>query len=154
MDAGQLLGIARHDRPKAPIETLEHARVTQELGVVGDFRGATKPGSKRRRQITIMAAEDWQAAIDELKVPIEWHHRRVNLLCRGVVLPRIEGALIGIGASVVIEVTGECDPCSRMDTIEPGLKAVLLPGWRGGRIARVVADGEISIGDEVRILKA
>ena len=61
--------------------------------------------------------------------------------------------MIAIGETLRIEVTCECDPCSRMDEIEPGLKAVLLPDWRGGVLGRVISDGEMAIGDEIRIEK-
>jgi MOSC domain-containing protein YiiM len=59
--------------------------------------------------------------------------------------------VIAIGATLRIEITRECDPCSRMEEVAPGLKAVLLPDWRGGVLGRVITDGEISVGDEIRI---
>ncbi|WCT74817.1 MOSC domain-containing protein [Sphingomonas naphthae] len=151
MVEGRLIGIARHDRPRGEMETLDHAEVTTALGVVGDFRGAAKPGSKRKRQVTVMAAADWLAAVRELGVPLEWQVRRVNLLVEGLALPRVTGTLLRFAGGVVLEVTGECDPCSRMDTIAPGLKAVLTPDWRGGITTRVIADGPIALGDRVEI---
>ena len=60
-------------------------------------------------------------------------------------------AVIAIGPSLRIETTGECDPCSRMDEVAPGLKAALMPFWRGGVLAKVLDDGEIAVGDEIRI---
>ena len=133
------------------METIDHARVTTETGVAGDFRGAAKPGSKRKRQVTVMTAADWAAAIAELGVALDWSVRRVNLLVDGLVLPRAPGVLLRFDGGVVLEVTGECDPCSRMDAIAPGLKAVLLPDWRGGITTRVVADGDLRTGAAVRI---
>lgn len=153
---GRLAGIARHARPRGPMETLEHVGVNQREGVHGDFRGAVRPGKFPRRQITLMEAESWAAAMAELgrqgddQVP--WYERRVNLLVQGLRLPRARGPVIAIGSSLRIEVTGECDPCSRMEEIARGLKAVLTPDWRGGVTGRVIADGEIAVGDEVRIL--
>jgi MOSC domain-containing protein YiiM len=38
-----------------------------------------------------------------------------------------------------------------MEEIAPGLKAVLLPDWRGGALARVLTGGHIAVGDEIRI---
>ncbi|HQS70796.1 MAG TPA: MOSC domain-containing protein, partial [Novosphingobium sp.] len=32
-----------------------------------------------------------------------------------------------------------------------GLKSALLPDWRGGVLGRVLTDGDIAVGDEVRI---
>ena len=51
---GVLAGIARHGRPRGPIEVLESARVTVEAGLAGDFRGAVKPGRKAKRQVSLI----------------------------------------------------------------------------------------------------
>jgi MOSC domain-containing protein YiiM len=151
MAHGRLIGIARHSRPRGPIETVDHALVTTVLGVAGDFRGAAKPGGKRKRQVTVMAAADWLAATRELGVPLDWHVRRVNLLVEGLELPRGIGDRLRFAGGLILEVTGECEPCSRMDEIAPGLRAVLTPHWRGGLTTRVIADGTIAIGTQVEI---
>lgn len=153
--SGRLGGIARHDRPRGPIETLDHVSVTRELGVRGDLRGAIRPGKSGRRQVSLIEAESWDAALADLKLTADemlpWHVRRANLLVRGIRLPREAGKVIAIGKSLRIETTCECDPCSRMDQILPGLKLALMPDWRGGVLGRVISDGEIAVGDEVRI---
>jgi len=38
-----------------------------------------------------------------------------------------------------------------MEEIHPGLKAALLPDWRGGVLGRVLAEGTIKVGDTIRI---
>lgn len=150
------MGIARHDRPRGPMETLGHVAVTAAEGVHGDFRGAVRPGKRPRRQVSLIEAESWAAALDELgrsdDPALPWWVRRANLLTQGIRLPREVGAVIAIGADLRIEVTTECDPCSRMEEIAPGLKAVLTPDWRGGVLGRVIAEGDIAVGDEIRIL--
>ncbi|WP_447406259.1 MOSC domain-containing protein, partial [Clostridium perfringens] len=78
--------------------------------------------------------------------------RRANLLIDHLDLPQVAGTLIGVGRDVVLEITVECDPCSRMETIAPGLKAALTPDWRGGACTRVKRGGRIAIGDAVVIL--
>jgi len=153
--AGQLSGIARHDRPRGPIETLDRVFVTASKGVQGDHRGAARPGKAPRRQVSLIEGESWDAAMAELGLggdaALPWHVRRANLLTRDVRLPREAGKIIAIGQSLRIEVTTECDPCSRMEEIREGLRAALAPDWRGGVLGRVVTDGEIALGDEVRI---
>lgn len=153
--SGRLGGIARHDRPRGPIETLDHVSVTRELGVRGDLRGAIRPGKSGRRQISLIEAESWEAALAELRPTpdhdLPWHVRRANLLVQGIRLPREAGKVIAIGESLRIETTCECDPCNRMDEIQPGLKLALMLDWRGGVLGRVISDGDIAIGDEVRI---
>ena len=153
---GRLAGIARHDRPRGPMETLDHVAVNQREGVHGDFRGAVRPGKFPRRQVSLIEAECWAAAMAELGRDgegfVPWYQRRANLLVEGLRLPRVRGTILAIGATLRIEITGECEPCSRMEEIAAGLKAVLLPDWRGGFLGRVIADGEIAVGDEIRIV--
>ncbi|MFS0736426.1 MOSC domain-containing protein [Sphingomonas sp. 1P06PA] len=148
---GRLIGIARHGRPRGPIETIDRADVSIEEGIRGDYRGAVKPGGRGKRQVTVLARADWEAAIADLGTALDWSVRRANLLVDGIGLPRTPGTLLRVGHAVVLEVTGECDPCSRMDEIAPGLRAALTPEWRGGLLTRVIAGGQLAIGDEMRI---
>ena len=148
---GTLLGIVRHAFSRGPIETLERVRVSVESGLQGDWRGAVPPGKPPRRQVSLIAAEDWAAAMAELGASLDWSVRRANLLVGGLDLPQRSGAVIRIGRDVRLETTAECDPCSRMEEIMPGLKAVLTPDWRGGLLSRVLAGGEIRVGDEIVI---
>jgi MOSC domain-containing protein YiiM len=148
--AGTLAGIARHARPRRVMEVLERVRVTVEAGLDGDFRGVVKPGGKRRRQVTLIERCDWDAAMAALGTDHHWSVRRVNLLVDRIDLPQRSGAQVRIGP-VLLEITGECDPCSRMEEIEPGLKAALTPDWRGGALARVIEGGALAVGDAIRI---
>jgi len=147
---GRLIGIARKDRPRGAVELLDRAAIGVETGIAGDFRGAVRPGRSNRRQITIMAAEDWSAALAELGQPVSWECRRANLLSEGVELPRLPGVRLRIGGALV-EITGECDPCSRMEEVAVGLKAALTPAWRGGRTARVIEGGLIALGAIIEV---
>lgn len=143
-DQAELVGIARKARSRAPMETLEQIDVTTELGLDGDYRGKL-----RRRQVTILAEEDWQAACGELnRDDLPWTERRANLLVRGITLPRIKGSTLSIG-NVIFEITGETDPCNRMDDVAMGLQNALMPDWRGGVTCRVIKGGTIAIGDPV-----
>jgi MOSC domain-containing protein YiiM len=150
---GKLAGIARHGAPKGPMETLNHVAVTTAEGVHGDFRGglaSSKPS--RRRQVSLIEADSVSAAMAEAGALLDWSDCRRNLLVQGLRLPRAEGTRVQIGDSLVLEITCECDPCERMDALHRGLRAALTPDWRGGFLGRVVADGEIAIGDEIRVL--
>lgn len=148
--AGRLIGIARKNRPRGVMETLDHALVGVETGIWGDYRGAIAPGKSNRRQITIMAVEDWSAALAELGRPVAWEQRRANLLVEGLELPRWPGTRLRIG-SALVEITGECDPCRRMDEVADGLLLALRPEWRGGRTAKVIEDGAIAFGDAIEV---
>jgi MOSC domain-containing protein YiiM len=142
----RIAGIAIRRAPKAAPEKLERSDVTIAQGLIGNFRGVEK--SRRKRQLTLVHADDWAAACAEAGAELDWAERRCDLLVEGDALPQEVGALLRVGTCVV-EITGECDPCVRMDALHPGLQAALTPAWRGGRLARVVEEGEIAIGDAV-----
>lgn len=142
---GRLEGIARRERKRAPMEVLEHAEISAETGVARDFRG--KPG---KRQVTVISAAAWRAACAELGREIPWITRRANLLVDGVELPRTPGGIIRVGP-VRLLVTGEVDPCSRMDEQCAGLTNALKPDWRGGVSCTVLEGGSVSLGDVVSL---
>ncbi|WP_447725440.1 MOSC domain-containing protein [Sphingomonas koreensis] len=147
---GRIAGIARHAFAKAPIETVDRASVTLEGGIAGDFRGAMK-GGPYKRQVSLIEAGDWAAAMDQVGHNIPWEQRRANLLVEGLDLPQGAGRRLRIGADVVLEVTVETEPCERMNALADGLRAALTPDWRGGVCTKVIAPGEIAVGDEIRI---
>jgi len=147
---GTLLGIARHPYPKAAMELIDRAVVTCEAGIYGDYRGAMKR-KPYKRQLTLIERDDWAAALAEIGQSIGWEERRSNLLIDQFDLPQVPGVLLRIGADVVLEITRETDPCERMEALAPGLKAALLPDWRGGACAMVRQGGIIAVGDRIRI---
>ena len=58
--------------------------------------------------------------------------------------------MLAIG-DVRLEVTVEVEPCNRMEEASPGLQAAMRPDWRGGVGCRVIAGGDIAIGDAIWI---
>lgn len=139
---GRLKAIGRHAVRGGAMETVETAAVSVEEGVQGNVR------TSRRRKVSVLSAEAWEAACAELGVDLPWTLRRANLLVEGLDLPREPGARLRIG-DVVLEVTQETDPCAVMDAQHPGLKAALTPDWRGGVSCRVVEGGQVTVGDAV-----
>lgn len=147
---GRLAGIARHGRPRGSMEVLERVVVTREGGLADDWRGSLRPGANRR-QVSLLEAHSWAAATAELGIEAPWWQRRANLLVEGIRLPRRPGSRIRVGEHCLIEVTMQCEPCSRMDDVAPGLQAALAPDWRGGVLGFVVAPGTIGIDHMIRI---
>ncbi len=130
------------------MELVDEVAVMADAGLEGDDKGLKFP----RRGVTLLAREDWQAAIDELAdlagpVPLPWTARRANLLVEGVRLPAVRGAIILVG-TVRLEVTAETWPCRRMEQTHPGLMKALASDARGGVTCRVVEGGIVHIGDE------
>ena len=145
---GRLAGIARREKMRAPMKTLEQAEVSDQTGVAKDFRG--KPG---KRTVTVISARAWREVCAELGQDIPWTTRGANLLVDDIDLPRSIGQIIEVG-EVRLEVTMEVDPCRRMDEQVEGLKAALTPDWRGGVGCTVLQNGSVSIGDSVAIIDA
>ena len=142
---GRLLGIAAREKAKAPMQELGRAQVTAAQGVAFDSRGKT-PG----RSVTVLTREGWESACRELGTEAPWTTRRANLLVEGVELAETTGRRLRIG-EVVLEITGECDPCALMEKFIPGLRKALEPDWRAGVMAIVVGEGEIAPGDTVEL---
>lgn len=142
MTAGRLIAVAWKEKPRAPMQIGAWARISVENGLEGDWRGAFE-----NRQLTIMFADDWAKACAELGETRDWTIRRANLLVGGLINPQAPGGVLAIGP-VRLLITGETDPCSRMDAQWPGLRAALSSAWRGGLTTRVLTGGDIKTGDE------
>ncbi len=145
---GRLVGLARRDKKRAEMEILDDAEISEQTGVANDFRG--KPG---KRQVTVISAEAWAAACEELGQEIPWTTRRANLLTEDIELPQCTGDVIEI-AGVRLLVTMKVDPCSRMDEQFQGLRSALIPEWRGGVACTVLKGGPVRLGDSVSVLSA
>jgi MOSC domain-containing protein YiiM len=144
--SGRLIGIVRKAKPYAEPETLEHARVSVEAGVDGDYRGLHS-----ENKVVVLSTEKWRAACAELGRELPWTTRRGNLLVEGVALPNAIGARFTIGP-VELEIIDECAPCGRMEQAAEGLRAALTPDWRGGVACDVVEAAQIALGDRVDVI--
>ena len=136
--------IAIKNRPRQEMLAVDSAQITVANGILGDFRG-----TQRGRQVTIMSESAWQKACRELETDLPWTIRRANLLIDDIEFDATWiGKILRVGEAELV-VTGETDPCSRMDEQQPGLTAALTPEWRGGISCDVLKPGDINIGDQV-----
>lgn len=138
---GKLLGIVTRERSRAPMKQHSAIEISVDRGLCDDFRGAS-----RGRNVTVLGREGWELACADLGRELPWTTRRANLLVEGVDLAQSTGARLRIG-EMVLEITEECEPCQRMDEQSDGLRSALGPDWRAGVSCRVVAAGEVRIGD-------
>lgn len=141
----KLNGIAVAPKILAPMEAREEVEISIEAGITGDARGR-----KRKRQISVLFADDWVDACAEIGEIHDWIKRRANLYVTGCRSPQEIGKIIRIG-SVELEVTEETEPCEMMDAISQGLRQAMTPAWRGGVCCRVKSGGVIRTGDDVFI---
>jgi MOSC domain-containing protein YiiM len=148
---GVIAGLARHAYPKAPMELIERAEITEQGGITGDHRGKRKPNGAGKRQVTLIERDGWAAACAAVGADLPWWARRCNMVVDGLALPRTPGARLRLGRDVVLEMTRYTDPCERMEALAPGLFDQLWLDWRAGICTRVVQGGTVLVGDVIRL---
>lgn len=112
-------------------------------GLRGDH---ARPGA---RAVTLIQAEHL-AVVSALAGREATPERlRRNLVVSGVNLAALRGARLRLGPDAVVEITGPCAPCSRMEEAlgQGGYNAVR---GHGGWCARVLRAGGIALGQAVR----
>jgi len=116
-----------------------------ERGLDGDHR-ARKPSS--RRQVTLIQREHLAVVAQLLDKPeVAPELTRRNLVICGINLLALKDQAFSIG-EVVLEGTGLCEPCSRMEKNLGGGGFNAMRG-HGGITARVLSGGVIRVGDAV-----
>ncbi len=143
---GRLEWIGLRPGHREPVAPVIQAEAVAGQGLSGDRAGA-RPGSKR--QITLIQAEHLAviAAFAGLAA-VQPEVLRRNLVISGINLSAFENKRFYVG-EVLLEGTGFCHPCARM---EEALGAGGYNAMRGhgGITARVLTGGAIRIGDAVQ----
>jgi MOSC domain-containing protein YiiM len=130
----------------------------ENLGLVGDRATLGRGGGTR--QVTLLQAEHLPVVAALLRQgDVDPALLRRNLVISGLNLLaarsifRNQPLHLLLGPQVVLEVTGPCEPCSKM---EECLGAGAYNALRGhsGMTARVVRGGSLSVGQEVRVRPA
>ena len=134
-------------RPRRDAPMIEPVQTTASVGkgLLGDRFRATTSG---KRQVTLIQAE-------HLAVIAEILHRDVvdptslrrNIVVSGINLLGLKEKLFLVG-NAVMEMTGLCHPCSKMEVLlgRGGYNAMR---GHGGITAKVVREGIIRVGDSV-----
>ena len=130
-----------------PVTALESVTVTPGRGLEGDrFKGR----ETSKRQVTLIQKEHLHAIASCLqREAIDPGIFRRNIVVSGLNLLALKGKTFQIG-DVVLEYTGLCHPCSKMETaLGPGGYNAMR--GHGGITTRVVEGGKLGLGDKVRI---
>ena len=121
-------------------DPVQEATAISGLGLEGD-RSAYEGNM---RQVLFMAKE----TLDEFGLAPG--QVKENITVTGLDLSQTkEGQVFFIGDDVTMEIVGDCEPCGKMDAIQPGLKDKL--DGRRGMLAMVINGGRIKVGDPVRV---
>ena len=143
--SGRLEWIGLRPERRASVQTPPSVIAIAGQGLEGDHYRARRRGT---RQVTLIQAEHLPVIGALLGgVPTEPEILRRNLVVSGINLLALKGRRFQIGEAV-LEGTGLCHPCSRMEE-------VLGPGGyntmrgHGGLTARVLCSGRIALGDAV-----
>jgi MOSC domain-containing protein YiiM len=139
---GRVESIQVSMKTRQPMQWLDKATAVPGAGLMGCRH--SRPGNQRA--VLLLEAE----TLDELGLAAG--EIKENITTRGISLRDLApGAHLQLGETVIVEVTGPCAPCGRMDEIRPGLRAE-LQGRRGVN-TRVPVGGVIQTGDAVSVVK-
>ena len=156
---GRLQAIALRPGRHQPALAVQHAEAHAGQGLVGDRSYRVAGPATGKRQVTLIQAEHlpviaalaggrWAAdGLDALLLRRNLVVAGLNLLAARSLF-KDQPLRLHLGDQVVLEVTGPCEPCSKME-------ALLGPGGynamrgHGGVTARVLQGGRLAVGDAV-----
>jgi MOSC domain-containing protein YiiM len=137
-----------------PMRAIDRVRLIAGIGLEGDRyatgRGHFSGSPGTGRALTLVEAEVLESLTENLGSPLQPGEARRNVTTRGIALNALVGRRFRVGG-VLCEGTRLCEPCNYLEGL---LSKPLLQSLRhrGGLRADVLEDGEIRIGDEVRVV--
>lgn len=147
MHPGKVVWIGLRPARREDAEVVDTVQAEAGRGLVGDRYKTRTNGA---RQVTLIQAEHLAAVASYLgREGIDPGLTRRNIVVQGINLLALKGKCFEIGEAL-LEYTGECHPCSRMEeTLGTGGYNAMR--GHGGITARVLKGGKISLGDPVRV---
>lgn len=143
--AGRLDWIGLRRESHGDVCVVQDCGAIAGAGLDGDHRAAS-PGS--RRQVTLIQGEHLPVVAGMLHAStVDPRLLRRNLIVTGINLLALKDRRFTIG-DVLLEYTGPCEPCSRMERhLGPGGYNAMR--GHGGITAVIMAGGRISVGDAI-----
>ena len=147
---GTLQWIGQRPVRREPLVSVLQAELKTDSHLVGDH---ARPKADGKRQITLIQHEHLAAVAGYLGLaaPLDPGRLRRNLVVSGLNLLALKNRQIRIGDEVVLDITGECHPCSRMEE-ELGAGGYNAMRGHGGLTAHIAQGGRIRVGDAMRVL--
>ncbi|MGL4560175.1 MAG: MOSC domain-containing protein [Afipia sp.] len=141
---GELVWIGVRPGRREAVRPISSALFIAGGGIEGDHY-ASPDG---RRQVTLIAAEDLVAISSFLgEAEVAPERLRRNLVTSGINLVALKGRRFRVGR-VLLEGTGDCAPCSRLEE-EFGSGGYNAVRGHGGLTALVLEGGEVHVGDRI-----
>jgi MOSC domain-containing protein YiiM len=141
---GSTLSLNLSGEHRKPSKIVQSANFVAGLGIEGD-RHATEREERQGYQVLIVDNETLQ------KLGLEPGVIKEQVTTAGIdVASLAAGQQLALGDDVVIEISKDAAPCSRMEEIRPGLQKE-LEGCRG-MLASIVTGGTVNVGDTIRLL--
>ncbi len=141
--SGSIVSIQLCVGHRDPMKTVESANMREGFGIEGD-RHAVSEGVRTARQVLLIDQETLE------RFGLSRGEVRENVTTSGIDLHSLQpGQCLALGEEAVVEITGHCAPCGRMDEIRDGLREV-LEGQRG-MLATVLRGGAIAVGHPVSV---
>ena len=141
------IGISPGNRQ--PIEPRDEVTVAVGTGIDGDYHSKKRPGGQR--QVTLIQAEHFAIfAANTGRESVSPEQVRRNIVVCGIELSPLIGHRFRIGEAL-LEGTGPCTPCSRMDE-NLGEGGRLAMKGLGGLTAMVIEPGRIRRSDPVIVV--
>jgi MOSC domain-containing protein YiiM len=147
---GKLDMITTRSKPRGEIISLQETEAVEGLGLKSDHRTLNKkPNPEAKRQVTLIQKEHLDAVASMLgKETVDPALTRRNLVVSGINLLALKDRQFSIG-EVVLEYTGLCHPCTRMEeNLGPGGYNAMR--GHGGITAKVVQGGVLRVGDKIQ----
>jgi len=142
---GEVLWIGVRPERRQAMQPLAEASMAPDTGLAGDRYSSR---TSRSRQVTLIGAENLAAIASFLgREALDPALLRRNILVRGINLLALKGRRIRLGTAI-LEITGECHPCSRMEEVL-GLGGYNAVRGQGGVTARIIEPGQAALGSAV-----
>lgn len=140
---GTVQWIGLRPERRGEIIAADEAHLSPEVGLLGDHY----QGRSGNRHLTLIGQEDINAIASYLGVSVRPHLLRRNVVTSGINLLALKDKRFRLGEAV-LEYTGECHPCSRMEEIF-GVGGYNAVRGHGGITARVITGGRFRVGDRL-----